>query len=280
MNQTPKVVGFVPAYKAEKFILKTLEALASQTYPNFEIIVCDDSSPDGTASVCEEFCKMDDRFRFIQNPKNLGWFKTSEMLWLEASKNSGYCFTNPHDDLHYPEYISTLVRLMEENPRASLAIPGMENEYPDSTLYSFYQDASGIEDTVERCFRIAKKDQHHWWAAYHGLYRSEFVSKIFPIDKLPFGESEFSLDLILMLKMGFHGQFVTSDKILFKKVYLDKSVSDKWKHNATNKAALWTAIWKEIRTSPLSLKDKKSLKRKLYTLLLTRLTGRATSLFK
>lgn len=280
MSQTPKVVGFVPTYKAEKFILKTLEALASQTYPNFEILICDDASPDRTADACREFCEKDSRFRFLRNSENLGWFKTSEKLWLEAARESKYCFTNPHDDLLYPDYISTLVQLLEENPAASLAIPGMENEYVNTTLFSFYKDASEIEDTVERCFRIAKKDQHHWWAAYHGLYRSDVIQKIFPIDKLPFGEAEFSLDLIIMLKMGFYGQFLTSDKVLFKKVYLDKSVSNKWEHNAINKAALWTAIWKEIQASPLSPEDKKALHSKLRNLLLSRLTGRAKRLFE
>src|SRR5688572_30266852 len=111
MSQTPKVIGFVPAYKAEKFILKTLEALGNQTYPNFEILICDDVSPDQTADVCREFCRRDSRFRFIRNSENLGWFKTSEKLWLEAAGESKYCFTNPHDDLLYPDYISALVQL-------------------------------------------------------------------------------------------------------------------------------------------------------------------------
>ncbi|TDQ17237.1 glycosyltransferase involved in cell wall biosynthesis [Algoriphagus boseongensis] len=280
MNAPPKVIGFVPVYKAEKFISKTLEALAAQTYSNFEILVCDDNSPDNSASICKEFCSSDSRFKFTQNTENLGWFKTSEMLWMQAANKSKYCFTNPHDDLPYPNYISELVELLEKNPKASIAIPGMANQRPDETVVSFYEDASDIEDVVERCFRIAKKDKDYWWAAFHGLHRSEFVEKIYPIDKLRFGESEFSLDLISFLKMGFFGPLVTSNQVLLKKVYLEKSVSHNWRHNSKNKSALWLAIFKEIENSHLDLNSKIKLQKKLSLLLFSRLTGRFQNLFK
>lgn len=274
MSSYPKVVGFVPTYKAEGFVLKTLTALANQTYPNFEIIICDDCSPDKTAAICEEFCKTDKRFRLVRNPKNLGWFASSQKLWVEAAQISKYCFTNPHDDLLYPEFIDNLVKLLEQSPSASLAVPGMENEYQDMTINSFYDNVSGVESTVERCFRIVKKDQHHWWAAYHGLHRSEIVQKVFPIKKLPFGEKEFSLDLILMLKMTCYGPFVTSDQILFKKVYLKSSVSSKWAHDSKNRAALWVAIFREIRNSPLSPSEKRTLRNRLRALLFSRIAAR------
>jgi len=280
MSQFPKVIGFIPAYNSEKFILPTLEALARQTYPNFEIIIGDDASTDKTAEICEAFCNKDPRFSLQRNSKNLGWFKTSEMLWLESAKRGKYCFTNPHDDLPYPNYISELVGLMEANSEVSIAIPGMENEYWDSTLNSFYTDPSEIKDPVERSFRIAKKDVHHWWAAYHGLHRSEWVSKIYPIEKLPFGEPEFSLDLISILKMGFYGSFVTSNQILLKKVYGKNSVSAQWMHNSKNKAALWIRLLKEIDSSPLSSSEKRNLKNRLYLLLTSRIKNRLSSLFK
>ena len=281
MSNFPKVIGFVPTYNAESFILKTLDHLAAQTYPNFEIIIGDDASTDRTAELCEAFCQNDPRFSLIQNPKNLGWYHNSEKLWLEVAKRGKYCFINPHDDLPFPGFITELVALMEANPNLSMAIPGMENEYWDSSrISSFYLDASGIENTVERCYRIAKKDKDYWWAAYHALHRSDLIPKIFPIHKLSFGEPEFSMDLISILKMGFYGPFATSDKILLKKIYRKNSVSIGWKHNSKNKAALWIRIFKEIKKSPLSLTEKEALRRRLYHLLRTRVQQRIFSLFK
>lgn len=280
MSTQPKVIGFVPVYNAEEFILNTLEHLAAQTYPNFEIILGDDASTDRTAEICKDFCEKDSRFSFLQNPQNLGWYHNAQKLWLEAAKHGKYCFINPHDDIPFPDFISDLVDLMEANPNLSMAIPGMENEYWDSTVNSFYTEASGLLDPVERCFRIAKKDQDYWWAAYHALHRSDLIPKIFPIQKLPFGEPEFSMDLISILKMGFYGPFATSEKILFKKVYRKNSVSIQWTHNSKNKAALWIRMIREINSSPLTSAQKTSLKYRLYQLLGKRAKRRILGLFK
>ncbi|WP_169719249.1 glycosyltransferase family 2 protein [Algoriphagus mannitolivorans] len=280
MSHPPKVIGFVPAYNAENFILNTLEHLAAQTYSNFEIIIADDASTDRTSELCEAFCEKDSRFTLIKNPQNLGWHTNTESLWLESAKRGKYCFVNPHDDIPYPNFISDLVALMEANPNLSLAIPGMENEYWNSTINSFYTDASDIEDPVERCFRVAKKDAEFWWAAYHALHRSDLIPKVFPLPKLAFGEREFSMDLILLLKMGFYGPFATSDKILFKKIYSKNSVSIQWKHNSKNKAALWIRILKEIESSPLSPSERKELRKRLWTLLGSRAKKRVIELFK
>ena len=281
MSVFPKVIGYVPAYNAENFILSTLQALAAQTYPNFEILICDDASSDQTWALCQEFCESDSRFKVIRNSRNLGWFETSNQLWLQVSKDSSYCFCNPHDDHPGPEYITELVGLMEATPDSSIGIPGMKNVYSDGIVIdSFYTYASEIKDPVERCFRIAQKDKHHWWAAYHGLYRSKFVQKVYPIRKLAFGEKEFSLDLVSMLKMGFYGPFVTSDQILLTKIYRKSSVSSQWHHNSLNKTALWLLILEEIKKSPLSLKQKSELSKKLNSLLISRLVNRISSLFK
>lgn len=280
MDQSPKVVGFVPVYNAEHFILNTLEHLAAQTYTNFEIIIGDDASTDRTPELCRDFCQQDRRFSFHQNSKNLGWYLNSEKLWLEAAKRSKYCFINPHDDIPFPNFIEDLVRLMEAEPQLSMAIPGMENEYWNSTISSRYTDASGLEDPVERCYRIAKKDQEFWWAAYHAMHRSDLIPKILPIKTLAFGEPEFSLDLISVLKMGFHGPFATSEKILFKKVYRKNSVSIQWMHNPKNKAALWMRMIQEINRSPLTPSQKFRLTFRLYRLLGNRAKRRVQSLFK
>lgn len=95
----PKVIGFLPSFKAERFILKTLEALALQTYPNFEIWICDDASPDRTGELCKEFCVQDSRFKFFQNPQNIGWWKTWVLMWDLCAKESVYSFYHPHEEI-------------------------------------------------------------------------------------------------------------------------------------------------------------------------------------
>jgi glycosyltransferase involved in cell wall biosynthesis len=262
----PKVIGFVPTYNSAKFILNTLEALAAQQYPNFEIWVCDDFSQDDTLKICQEFSQKDSRFKVFSNEKNLGWFKTSQNLWIEAAKESDFCFTNPHDDLPYPNYISELTSLLIAAPRACLAIPGMANEYHDQTINSFYTNASGDLNVIDRTMIIIHRNIHYWWAPFHGIHRSDAVLKTYPISTLSFGEKEFSLDLIAIMKMGFFGEFVTSDKILLKKVYRKKSVSAVWSYGMFNRIALWHSIIREIKNSQLQREIKSAIYKRILLL--------------
>lgn len=274
MYQYPKVIGFVPTYNASSFIESTLNALAAQKYPNFEIWICDDASSDNTLEISQKYAEKDSRFKVWGNERNLGWFKTSQNLWIAAASESDFCFTNPHDDLPYPNYISELTSLMQANPDASIAVPGMENEYHDQTITSFYSDASGDLNVIDRTMVIIHRNIHYWWAPFHGLHRSENVLKAYPISTLSFGEKEFSLDLIAIMKMGFYGQFVTSDQILFKKVYRKKSVSAKWSHGIINRMALWYTILKEINHAPLPSEIKSAVYKRIISLGIQKVSSR------
>ena len=52
-----KVSVVIPTYKEEKFIEKTLRAVAKQTYPNYEIVVVDSNSPDRTRQLAKKYTK-------------------------------------------------------------------------------------------------------------------------------------------------------------------------------------------------------------------------------
>jgi teichuronic acid biosynthesis glycosyltransferase TuaG len=61
-----------PAYQAERFIQKTILSVLSQTYDDFELLVVDDASSDGTANVVRRLCQSDHRVRLISHQRNLG----------------------------------------------------------------------------------------------------------------------------------------------------------------------------------------------------------------
>ncbi|HLI62411.1 MAG TPA: glycosyltransferase family 2 protein [Terriglobales bacterium] len=59
-------------YNREKFLPRTLDCVLAQSYPNFELLICDDASTDGTRQICERYAQQDRRIRYIRNPRNLG----------------------------------------------------------------------------------------------------------------------------------------------------------------------------------------------------------------
>lgn len=278
MNTLPKVIGYVPTYNASKFIRSTLSKLADQSYQNLEIIVCDDASTDDTYEICLEFARNHPNFKVIQNEKNLGWLKTSDQLWQKASETSSYCFFNAHDDHPRPDYVSQLVGLLQAKPSAVLAIPGMKNIYHDGVIIeSFYKAASDEPDVVKRTIQVAKRNIHHWWSAYHGLHRSSSIRAILPFSPLPFGERQYSVDLVWMVKMALHGEFITSSDILLEKYYLPNSVSSAWAHSKFNRLALWTAILNEIRKANIPQESKRKLWRELLFLAANKMKAKSST---
>ena len=68
----PLVSVCVPTYNGAEFLRECLVSLQAQTLRDFEVIIVDDESADGTVAVAESFAATDARFRIHRNPRRLG----------------------------------------------------------------------------------------------------------------------------------------------------------------------------------------------------------------
>lgn len=75
----------LPAYNCEKYVSETINSVLEQTYQNFELIIINDGSTDGTVKKVKEFLKKDSRIRFFNNEKNLG---------VSLTRNKGISLAN------------------------------------------------------------------------------------------------------------------------------------------------------------------------------------------
>lgn len=72
----PKVSIVLPTYNGSKWISSAIESIVNQSYLDWELLVLDDGSTDGTDKIILEFCAKDSRVIYIKNEKNLGLQKT------------------------------------------------------------------------------------------------------------------------------------------------------------------------------------------------------------
>src|SRR5579859_195058 len=109
MRQQPLISVCIPCYNGERFIGRTLESVLRQTFTDFELVIVDDKSTDGTVSVIRGF--TDARIRLIQNEKNLGLC----LNWNRAlSQTAGkYVKLLCEDDFLYPECLARQVAVLE-----------------------------------------------------------------------------------------------------------------------------------------------------------------------
>lgn len=70
--ESPKVSVLMPVYNAIPFLEGAVESILTQSFKDFELIIVDDGSSDGSYALLEEYLKRDPRVQIIRNPKNMG----------------------------------------------------------------------------------------------------------------------------------------------------------------------------------------------------------------
>lgn len=64
-SRKPIVSIVMPLYNADKYLSQTIDSIRQQTLTDFEVVMVDDGSKDGTVSIAEKYCKEDDRFHLL-----------------------------------------------------------------------------------------------------------------------------------------------------------------------------------------------------------------------
>lgn len=100
------------AYNAEKTIEQAIYSILNQTYPNFELLVVNDCSKDGTAELVKEIAAEDSRVRLISNVKNSGVSYTRKH-GLEEAKGSWIAILDS-DDAWAPEKLEKQIALQKK----------------------------------------------------------------------------------------------------------------------------------------------------------------------
>lgn len=106
----PAVSVIMPAYNAAAFIARTLASLQAQTFRDFEAIVVDDGSTDGTAAVVRQAVAGDHRFRLIQQA-NGGVAAARNRALAEA--RGRYVANLDADDIWRPSFLQRTVAALE-----------------------------------------------------------------------------------------------------------------------------------------------------------------------
>lgn len=115
----------VPVYNVEKFIVETMECVRAQSYENWELLLVEDVSTDGTKKVIETYLrdKQDDRIRLVCQPENRG-AAHARNRGLEESAGRFIAYLDA-DDLWEPEKLEKQLTFMEEK-QAAFSFTGYE----------------------------------------------------------------------------------------------------------------------------------------------------------
>jgi glycosyltransferase involved in cell wall biosynthesis len=130
----PRVSIGLPVYNGERYIVEALDSIVSQTFADFELVISDNASTDGTARICEEYASRDGRIAFHRNETNRGAAWNYNRVF--ALSRGEYFKWASHDDRCAPTFLERCVAALDANPEVVIG-------YPRSTVI----DAAG--DTIE-----------------------------------------------------------------------------------------------------------------------------------
>ncbi len=121
MKPRPTVSVLMTAFNRERYIGPAIESVLAQTFTDFELIVVDDCSTDGSVAVARSYLS-DPRVRIVENARNLGDYPNRNHAATFATGE--YLKYHDSDDLMYPHCLSVLVQALAEEPSAALALSG------------------------------------------------------------------------------------------------------------------------------------------------------------
>ena len=108
-----KLSIIIPAYNAEKYLSEACTSLVGQTLQDWECLIVDDGSSDGTATIAQGFCSVDPRFHLLQQ-KNSG-VSAARNKGIEVARGAYLAFLDA-DDIWEPNTAALFCSLLDENP--------------------------------------------------------------------------------------------------------------------------------------------------------------------
>ncbi len=109
----PAVSIIMPAYNVEPFVGGAIESVRSQTFSDFELVVVDDGSTDGTAAAVERHAQEDDRIRLVRQ-SNRG-LSAARNVALQHSSGA-YLAILDSDDAWMPSFLDSQIGILERRP--------------------------------------------------------------------------------------------------------------------------------------------------------------------
>lgn len=107
VGEQPLVSIGLPAFNGERYLASTIRSILDQDFADFELIIGDNASTDGTRAVCEAFAAADPRIRYHHNPRNLGAGPNYDLCFHRS--RGRYFKWAAHDDMLAPGFLSAAV---------------------------------------------------------------------------------------------------------------------------------------------------------------------------
>ena len=203
----PKVSIGMPVYNGGTLVAQAIESLCAQEFRDFELILSDNASTDGTEQVCRAYAAEDNRIRYVRRDQNYGMNNNGRHVLSLA--RAPYYMAAAHDDRWDPRFIGACVEQFEKNPSLVLVSPRVafintESASIDIPYPPLHTVGMGIRSRVAAIF-----NQINVGYNAYGMYRTDALRRIDMKIEL------FAGDVVMLLEIMFLGETAHVPEPLF-----------------------------------------------------------------
>ncbi|MGB7444381.1 MAG: glycosyltransferase family A protein [Coleofasciculaceae cyanobacterium] len=232
----PRVSIGLPVYNGEQFLREALDSILTQTFTDFELIISDNSSTDGTEEICREYAAKDQRIRYYRNEQNLGAAGNYNRAF-ELAKGEYFKWA-ACDDICQPAFIETCVKVLDYQPEVVLCYPKTAFIDKQGKFKSNYEDELHLDSP-----KIAERYQQ-----YHRRFRlkqrcnSVFgVMRTSVLRQTPLIGNYAGSDIPLLAELALRGKFYEVPEYLFwRRLHQESSTR-------ANTDPTQLAVWFDVR---------------------------------
>lgn len=173
MNQ-PTISIVIPVYNVEKYLDQCLNSILQQEYKDFEVILVDDGSTDNSGNICDQFAKIDYRFKVIHK-ENEG-VSIARNIGIQQARGKWISFIDSDDWIE--KYY--LTEIFTDTQIADLTFWGSTSHYSDQSK-TIYIPSKFIskerEEILEKLYKLKQNDQKFQYFGYtwNKLFRTDII---------------------------------------------------------------------------------------------------------
>lgn len=153
----PKISVVIPVYNVKDFLTECVESVLVQTFENFEILLIDDGSTDGSKKLIDELIKKDERIRVFH--KENGGLSSARNVGIRKSEGEFLAFVDSDDSVK-PSFLKELYESIKED-NSDVSVCGYGLEIPEKRTLS----------GKEACIKLLTEQKNLDILAWNKLYK-------------------------------------------------------------------------------------------------------------
>jgi len=148
----PKVSILIPVFNRKDYIAECIQSALNQTFTDFEIVIVDNASNDGTWEICQQFARSDQRVRIFKNDTNIGPVRN----WLACVEKAQGKFGKIlfSDDLMFPKFLEHTLPYLEDPEIGFVSTAALIGESPDNAVVFYTAPTELQKISSERYFNL------------------------------------------------------------------------------------------------------------------------------